>query len=412
VEVGKPCDALVTSAKHKFLNYGTASGVYALEDRCKLAVAGDWGTGTDEAQHVTTAMKEDHNPDYTVHLGDVYYVGDQPELEENCLGQDGPPINGVVAKGVKWELGTKGSFALNGHHEMYACGDAYFKQFLPALGPLNPAGNPQGQKTSFFCLQNKYWKIVGLDTGYYSTGVRTVLSCWIWSKGTRVGEVSELPPRLVGIAQDITERKQSELDIARHLATAEAARAEAEALRISTLTLTKNLSMDRVLDTLLASLFEVVPYDTASVILTENDCLYIARTSTKTVQMLEGQRNTFLERVRVTRKSVFFPDTFAEPYWEDAGVLSGVRSWICVPLIASTERPPSERVLGLLSIGHSRQSVFSTEHFRVAQSLAISAAVAIQNARLYERAETYGAELEALIGKQGEWQARKTKNDA
>ena len=93
-------------------------------------------------------------------------------------------------------------------------------------------------------------------------------------------------------------------------------------------------------------------------------------------------------------------------------VLQGVRSWICVPLVASTERPPSERVLGLLSVGHSRPCAFTTEHFRVAQSLAISAAVAIQNARLYERAEIYAAELEAMIGKQGQWQARKAKGDA
>jgi Calcineurin-like phosphoesterase len=166
----------ITSPKHNFLNYGTESGVYAFDDKCKLAVAGDWGTGTDEAQHVTSAIKGKHNPDYTVHLGDVYYVGDQPELEENCLGKDGPPINGVIAKGVKWELGTKGSFALNGNHEMYACGDAYFGKFLPKLGTLDPAGNPQGQKASFFCLKNKYWRIVGLDTGYYSTGIRAVLS--------------------------------------------------------------------------------------------------------------------------------------------------------------------------------------------------------------------------------------------
>jgi len=253
-------------------------------------------------------------------------------------------------------------------------------------------------------------------TGKFDDEFRIVrpdgVSRWIWTKGTRAGGPGEAPPRLVGIAQDITERKQAELEIAKHLAAAVAARAEAEALRLSTLTLTKNLSMDAVLDTLLASLLEVVPYDAASVILTEGDCLYVARTSAKTVQMLEGQRNTFLERVRVARTSVFLPDTSQEPDWEDAGALRGMRSWICVPLIASTERPESERVLGLLSVGHSCPCAFSAEHFRVAQSLAISAAVAIQNARLYERAEIYAAELEAMIGKQGQWQARKAKADA
>jgi GAF domain-containing protein len=159
-------------------------------------------------------------------------------------------------------------------------------------------------------------------------------------------------------------------------------------------------------------LLDIVPYDAASVILTEGDCLYVARTSAKTVQMLEGQRNTFLERVRATRSSVFILDTAEEEGWEDAGVLQGVRSWMCVPLVASTERLSSERVLGLLSVGHSRPRAFTTENFRVAQSLAISAAVAVQNARLYERAEIYAAELESLTGKQGQWQARKTKGDA
>lgn len=254
------------------------------------------------------------------------------------------------------------------------------------------------------------------STGKFDEEFRIVradgVSRWIWSKGTVAGHAGEVPPRLVGIAQDITERKQAQLDIAKHLAAAEAARAEAEALRLSTLTLTKNLSMDTVLDTLLASLLDVVPYEAASVILTEGDCLYVARTSVKTVQMLEGQRNTFLERVRVARKSVFVLDTAEVKDWEDAGVLQGVRSWICVPLIASTERPSSERVLGLLSVGHTRPGAFTAEHFRVAESLAISAAVAIQNARLYERAEIYAAELEALIGKQGQWQARKAKGDA
>lgn len=254
------------------------------------------------------------------------------------------------------------------------------------------------------------------STGKFDEEFRIVradgVSRWIWSKGTAAGRAGEVPPRLVGIAQDITERKQAELDIAKHLAVAEAARAEAEALRLSTLTLTKNLSMDTVLDTLLASLLDIVPYDAASVVLTEGDCLYVARTSAKTVQMLEGQRNTFLERVRVTRKSVFIPDTAEEKGWENAGVLQGVRSWICVPLVASTERPSSERVLGLLSVGHSRPCAFTAENFRVAQSLAISAAVAIQNARLYERAEIYAAELESLTGKQGQWQARKAKGDA
>jgi PAS domain S-box-containing protein len=51
----------------------------------------------------------------------------------------------------------------------------------------------------------------------------------------------------------------------------------------------------------------------------------------------------------------------------------------------------------MLSLGASETDTFSPEHMRLAKSLAVPAAVAIQNARLYERAEIYGAELEKRV---------------
>src|SRR5208337_4258147 len=70
---------------------------------------------------------------------------------------------------------------------------------------------------------------------------------------------------------------------------------------------------------------------------------------------------------------------------------SHLRSWLCVPLMAS------QQVLGFLSLGHTREGAFLPEHLRLAKSLAIPAAVAVQNARLYERAEIYGTELEQRL---------------
>jgi hypothetical protein len=154
------------SPKHEFQTYGDESGVYKAENNLSLAVAGDWGTGTDEAHEVMQAMVA-QGADYTIHLGDVYYVGDLPELQANCLGD---PVGRHTP--VRWQAGTKGSFALNGNHEMYACGDAYFKHFLPTLGLKVPGTDKMsGQKASYFCLQNKYWRIIGLDTGYNSAGL-------------------------------------------------------------------------------------------------------------------------------------------------------------------------------------------------------------------------------------------------
>ena len=153
--------------KHAFRDY-TASergtGIYALDDRVKISIAGDWGTGTDEARQVGAAI-EQAEPDFTIHLGDVYYVGDSNEVRENVLGEQTSPY-----QPVKWPMGAKGSFALNGNHEMYAEGNGYWRVVLPRMGPKQRGSEwGAGQWASFFCLENKHWRIIALDTAYNST---------------------------------------------------------------------------------------------------------------------------------------------------------------------------------------------------------------------------------------------------
>jgi predicted phosphodiesterase len=162
----------VFTRRYPFPNYTAGStGVYRLSPApgktgIRIAIAGDWATGTEEAQTIADLMAPaDAKPDLTIHLGDVYYVGDAPEVAENCLGKS---TNGFA--GVTWPAGSQGSFALNGNHEMYANGGPYFTTFLSTLGM--PAGPPgPGQMTSFFCIETESWRILGLDTGYNSVGI-------------------------------------------------------------------------------------------------------------------------------------------------------------------------------------------------------------------------------------------------
>jgi len=153
--------------KHAFRDYtaqGKGTGIYPIDDRVKISVAGDWGTGTDEARIVASAM-EKSAPEFTIHLGDVYYVGASNEVRENVLGQKTSPYTPV-----KWPMGAKGSFALNGNHEMYADGNGYWRMVLPRMGLKERDSEwGAGQWASFFCLENKHWRIIGLDTGYNST---------------------------------------------------------------------------------------------------------------------------------------------------------------------------------------------------------------------------------------------------
>ena len=131
-------------------------------DRITIAIAGDWATGTQEAQTIADLMSAG-SPDFTIHLGDVYYVGDQAEIEETCFGRSTDQFRGVT-----WPFGSRGSFALNGNHEMYANGIPYFTTFLPKLGV---SGDSPGQVTSFFCLEAGGWRMIGIDTGYNSVGI-------------------------------------------------------------------------------------------------------------------------------------------------------------------------------------------------------------------------------------------------
>jgi GAF domain-containing protein len=57
----------------------------------------------------------------------------------------------------------------------------------------------------------------------------------------------------------------------------------------------------------------------------------------------------------------------------------------------------SEHLRGLLSVSSKESGRFTREHLRLAKSLALSAAVAIPNARLYGRAEIYASELELQV---------------
>ena len=98
-----------------------------------------------------------------------------------------------------------------------------------------------------------------------------------------------------------------------------------------------------------------------------------------------------MQRILGVAQAVLVSDTKHEPDWQTFTGHTHLRSWLCVPLVAS------QHTLGLLSVGHNQPDSFTREDLRRAQLLAIPAAVAIQNSRLYECASIYGSELEKCI---------------
>ncbi len=103
-----------------------------------------------------------HNPDYLIHLGDVYYTG-SPEFSEHPFlwGTDNEVNNLVDHWPSQQPSGT--SFTLNSNHEMYCGGLGYFNDALGSEIFKHQNG------TSYFLLQNDNWQIYGLDSAYPST---------------------------------------------------------------------------------------------------------------------------------------------------------------------------------------------------------------------------------------------------
>src|ERR1700751_290988 len=228
---------------------------------------------------------------------------------------------------------------------------------------------------------------------------------WVRVHGFPVRTAAGRIWRLVGTAQDITEQKLAEDEVARNLALTEAARAEADALRKATLALTQDLHMASVMEALLRSLEELVPYTLARVIVPEGGPHLLSpgerqipeppQTSPKYHPghplTLIADDCPLLRRVLDGQRSVLLSDTNSERDWQSFKGHAHLRSWLSVPLKASTE------YLGFLSIGHTDPNRYTPDHLRRAELLSIPAAAAIQNARLYSTADMYASELQKRL---------------
>jgi hypothetical protein len=145
-------------AYQSYLKPSENNGIFRIKDftgqPVTIAVLSDWASDTVESCNIAKLVGQ---VDYSIHLGDTYYVGNYKEIANN--------FNTTI--GGSWPYGASGSFALLGNHEMYSSGRSYFKQLLPYMGTHSDEGK-QTQEASFFCLENDHWRIIGLDTGYDS----------------------------------------------------------------------------------------------------------------------------------------------------------------------------------------------------------------------------------------------------
>jgi hypothetical protein len=129
-----------------------------IANRCRIVMVGDWGSGLPRALKVANEMRKVLDEGKTkgiqqhvIHLGDVYYSGWQREYQHRFLNY-WPVRPDEHAEIPSWSL--------NGNHDMYSGGHAYFDYLL-----ADPRFALQ-ERSSFFTMHNDFWNIVGLDTAY------------------------------------------------------------------------------------------------------------------------------------------------------------------------------------------------------------------------------------------------------
>jgi len=177
------------------------------------------------------------------------------------------------------------------------------------------------------------------------------------------------------------------------------ARATAEILRSANMALTQGLALDTVLETLFDYLAKLVPYDSATVMLLEGE----KRLTARAVRGYERFCDPALARavsfdftgmphlrdVIREQRSLLIPETHGHPYWRVVPSSAHIRCYLGVALVAGG------RAIGMYSLDKAEPNFFTDEHRQLAEALAAQAAVAIQNAALFERASAALRQTEA-----------------
>ncbi len=149
--------------------------------------------------------------------------------------------------------------------------------------------------------------------------------------------------------------------------------------------LTSTLDLDRVLSLILEQLAEVVQYDRASVQMVIEGRLHIiaGRGFMHPDEVLglsfDPRENSLTRRMLDDGAPIVLADVGDEPaFVADPG--DPTRAWIGVPLVARGE------VIGALTLDKKEPKFYDEEDGRTVLAFANQAAIAIENARLYDRA--------------------------
>ncbi|HSL45754.1 MAG TPA: GAF domain-containing protein [Anaerolineales bacterium] len=168
--------------------------------------------------------------------------------------------------------------------------------------------------------------------------------------------------------------------------------AQLEALTNASTTLTANLQREELVASLLDQLGPVLPFDTATLWLREKDRLIVAAargfpdTERRLGLTIAVEDSALFKEMIRTGQGIQVGDVRHDPRFPP---LEAPRlSWLGMPLISKKE------VIGVLALEKWQSHFYSREHMQVGTTFASQAAVALENARLFEDSLSRASELD------------------
>lgn len=162
-------------------------------------------------------------------------------------------------------------------------------------------------------------------------------------------------------------------------------REDAEKLREVTAALGRSLKLEPLLETILDSIARIVLSDTASIVLNreQDEMEIVAVRGFPFPEGIIGNRfsksaKKNWHQLALSGKSLIIPNAQTDPRFEKWKNSEHIRGWMGIPMIAH------DKIIGFINLDSRLVNAFTEKDATLAQTFANSAAIAIENARLFE----------------------------
>ena len=196
-----------------------------------------------------------------------------------------------------------------------------------------------------------------------------------------------LDPRDLALVEIVGRQTGVAIQNARLFESAQRRAVEAETLRQAASAVNSALEIDAVLDKILEQLENVISNDSSSVFLIEDDHVRMkaGRGLPNLPELLSRQyslQNPLFIDIDNHQSPVIIPDAQADPRFERWGDANYIHGWIGLQLRVREER------IGYLTIDSRRTNAYNQADADLAQAFADEAAIALENARLFQQVKT------------------------